>query len=170
MQYLVGVRVFSPYGRSTRFPFLHDKNHSEIWENDLEPSGRNFSLTARDWWFRRRNITNLSSILHAKCADTKRILPLHGRYTPTVFLRCGNAEKHRRGLRILHRSTQVLLRGHKYKTSAFKRMFCICAPGRIRTSDRLVKSELLYQLSYEGMCFDSLCFLSLSTFFCYLPR
>ncbi len=27
-----------------------------------------------------------------------------------------------------------------------------CPPGRIRTYDRLVKSQLLYQLSYERMC------------------
>lgn len=29
-------------------------------------------------------------------------------------------------------------------------LFYFGAPGRIRTYDRLVKSELLYQLSYEG--------------------
>ena len=40
--------------------------------------------------------------------------------------------------------------GGKQKTS-LKRYFYVGASGRIRTYDRLVKSELLYQLSYEGV-------------------
>ena len=38
--------------------------------------------------------------------------------------------------------------------------FSFGAPGRIRTCDRLVKSELLYQLSYEGICICSPTFVS----------
>ena len=36
-----------------------------------------------------------------------------------------------------------------------KTLLCICicgAPGRIRTRDRLLRRQLLYPLSYWGMC------------------
>ena len=38
--------------------------------------------------------------------------------------------------------------GHVSKNAAQAAFFYSCPPGRIRTYDRLVKSELLYQLSY----------------------
>ncbi len=43
---LVGLPRTSPYRSSTRFPFLHDKNRSEIWENGL-PTGRRASILGR---------------------------------------------------------------------------------------------------------------------------
>ena len=49
-----------------------------------------------------------------------------------------------------HEPSGWLIRLHKQNQHLAVR-FCDCAPGRIRTYDRLVKSELLYQLSYEGM-------------------
>ena len=63
--------------------------------------------------------------------------------------------RHRKVFRILPKVKQFTFSGAQLKNTAYYAVFFNCAPGRIRTCDRLVKSELLYQLSYEGIIFFS---------------
>ncbi len=71
-----GGRNFGHYMTSTRFPFHYDVRHqNEIRENGFEscpeallPARQEFSLTARNWWFRRRNITNFSNPARELCS------------------------------------------------------------------------------------------------------